>query len=85
LKRALHLKRKLDVGWCRHCSGDWDAKDGKPRSLRQNASRVDKNGILETEMGYECHPETDQSTIARERSAKQENRYPGEGATAPKG
>ncbi len=65
----------LQWGW-----GRWRRKTQKFKTKR--ASRVDKNRILETEMGYECHPETDQSTIARERaSAKQENRYPGEGTT----
>jgi hypothetical protein len=39
----------------------------KNQKFKRNATGVDKNRILETEMGYECHPETDQSTIARER------------------
>ena len=39
----------------------------KPEKFKRNATGVDKNRILEAEMGYECHPETDQSTIARER------------------
>jgi hypothetical protein len=55
----------------------WGWKDGvrnrtletekKNQKFKRNATGVDKNRILETELGYECHPETDQSTIARER------------------
>ena len=55
----------------------WGWKDGernrtletekKTQKFKRNATGVDKNRILETEMGYECHPETDQSTIARQR------------------
>ena len=71
LKRALDLKRKLDVGRCCHWSGfvergeDWERR--KTQKFKRKASGVDKNRILETEMGYECHPETDQSTIPRKR------------------
>ncbi len=39
----------------------------KNQKFKRNATGVDKNRILETEKGYERHPETDQSTIARER------------------
>jgi hypothetical protein len=57
----------------------WGLKDGvrsralemerKNEKFKRKAAGVDKNRILETEMGYECHPETDQITIniARER------------------
>jgi len=75
LKRALYLESKLDVGRCCHYSGDRkrqreesETGDGKKtQKFKRNATGVDKNRVLETEIGYECHPETDQSTIARER------------------
>lgn len=58
----------IAVGIGRRCE-ESDTRDGKKKNqkFKRNATGVDKNRILETEMGYECHPETDQSTIARER------------------
>lgn len=68
LKRALDLKRKLDVGRCCHWSGvERDLERRKTQKFKRNATGGDTSRILETEMGYECHPETDQSTIPRKR------------------
>jgi hypothetical protein len=39
----------------------------KPGYFNIKATGVDTSRILETEMGYECHSETDQGMIARER------------------
>ena len=62
LKRTMDLKRKLHVS-SRSSHGSSVGVEGSAYDIRYSFKRADMTGILETGVGYECHPETDQYTV----------------------